>query len=322
MKQAICSGLLCLLTVTFAWKANAQGTDTVLTTKGAVTLITCASPITTFQIGDGKNADYDYRIVDGNMAFVRPTVPYPRPTNLIVREGDNIHYLILHFRDKADLARLKYTLSTKGGVQQPIIASTAGSNTDKPSRNRDRKKKEKEKESQQEPMPANRPNRVGDSGGVSFMDLPEPDTYGISVDTVTVSKIAEDFMKDRKPSRQYETKVEGVVLSYAHAMTLNNLNYFCYQVKNKSKVPYTIAKVALLHKAQEDSAQLHGMPILYRRGPATVGAKDESNFVFVVPARQFKKEDEVIMVLQTPDNTNQLVLYLPVSQLPKYMVTK
>lgn len=46
MKQVLCSILLCLL-ITYA---NAQtGTDSILTTKGAVTLITSGAPISTFR---------------------------------------------------------------------------------------------------------------------------------------------------------------------------------------------------------------------------------------------------------------------------------
>jgi len=89
---------MCALLVANGRRTIAQtrsSVDTILTTRGAATLISCDAAVSTFQIGDGKNADYDYRIVDGNLVFIRPTAPMPRTTNLIVREGGNIHYLIL-----------------------------------------------------------------------------------------------------------------------------------------------------------------------------------------------------------------------------------
>ncbi|WP_143310228.1 hypothetical protein [Chitinophaga vietnamensis] len=301
MKKAMCSGILGLLITITALTANAQsGTDTVLTTRGAVTLITCGSPISTFQIGDGKNTDYDYRIVDGNMAFVRPVVASPRPTNLIVREGENIHYMILSFRPTADLGKLKYALS------KPKGSKTAA--------------KEPEDVAVNSKQPAEHP--AGGDKISTLPDLPEDDATLISIDTVTVSKIAEDFGNDRKGSHQYEIKAEGVTLSYAQAMTLNNLNYFCFNIKNHSKEPFTIVKTSLLHKDKEDNAQLHGMPILYKRGPATIGGKSTANEVIVVPSKQFKKDDEVIVVLKPASGKQLVALYLPASALPKYMVSK
>ncbi|WP_160716575.1 hypothetical protein [Chitinophaga solisilvae] len=298
--KRLCSFLVCLLIAGTARNAAAQGprTDTVLTTKGAVTLITCGSPISTFQIGDGKNADYDYRIVDGSMVFVRPIVANPRPTNLIVREGDNIHYMILAFRDKADLAKLKYALSKKS---RDAVASNAGGGGT---------------------LTPTRPGS-GDSGGRQLLELPAEDEGTlISIDTVTVSKIADDFGRDRKVNHQHEVKVDGINLGYAQAMTLNNMHYFCFRVRNKNKEPYEIVKATLLHKEKKDSSVLHSMPLLYKKGPAVIAGKEDATEVFVVPSKQFRKDDEVLLVLQSGEDKPQVVLYVPVSALPKYMVTK
>ncbi|CAL1517087.1 hypothetical protein [Chitinophaga sp. MM2321] len=303
MKQVLCSFIICLLIAGTARQTAAQGkADTVLTTRGAVTLITCGSLISTFQIGDGKNADYDYRIVDGNMVFVRPTVATPRPTNLIVREGENIHYMIIAFRDKVDLTRLKYALSPKMQHGAPTVAQNDNA-PEKPARKR-----------------ASRAGN-GDSNGFSLDNVPVEEGGLISIDTVTVSKIAEDFGKDRKVNHQYETKADGISVGYAQAMTLNNMNYFCYRIRNKNKEPYEIAKMTLLHKEKKDSTVLHTMTMLYKHGPASVAAHDEASEVFVVPSRLFKKNDEVVIVIQ-PASGEQVVLYLPATALPKYMVTK
>ncbi|MEC5142800.1 hypothetical protein [Chitinophaga sp. 212800010-3] len=295
MKQVLCSILLCLL-ITYA---NAQtGTDSILTTKGAVTLITSGAPISTFQIGDGKNTDYDYRIVEGNMVFLRPITPNPRPTNLIVREGENIHYLIICYTDRADLARLKYTLSGKNKTTGALTTADG-------------------------PKQAPRPGNGERNGAVPVANVPEENNnYLISVDTVTVGKIAEDFGKDHKINHQYEIKVDGVSIGYTQAMTLNNMSYFCFRVRNKGKEPYEIVKATLLHKEKKDTSLLHTMPILYRRGPATIAGKEEANEVFVVPSKMFKKEDEVVVVLQTTEGQQQLVLYVPVTALPRYMIAK
>lgn len=298
MKHVLCSLLLCLLITGALSTVSAQtGTDSILTTKGAVTLITSGAPISTFQIGDGKNTDYDYRIVDGNMVFLRPITPTPRPTNLIVREGENIHYMIIAFRDKVELARLKYTLSGK--------AKTTGAFTT--------------------PEASPQAPRAGygeRDGQISLTEVPEESGHLISVDTVTVGKIAEDFGKDRKVNRQYEVKVEDVSVGYAQAMTLNNMNYFCFRIRNKGKVPFEIVKASLLHKEKKDTALLHAMPILYKKGPESIAPKEEANEVFVVPSKQFRKEDEVIIVLQTTEGKQQLVLYVPVTVFPKYMLAK
>ncbi|MBC9930202.1 hypothetical protein [Chitinophaga qingshengii] len=268
-------------------------TDTVLTKRGASTLITSGSPITTFQIGDGKNADYDYRIVDGNMAVVRAVSAAPKPTNLIVREGDNIHYMILTFRENADLAKLRYVLSKKPAAIAGVPENRHG---DKDS--------------------GNKPQNT--------FRLPEEDDSAplVGVDTVTVSDLAESFKKDSKVNHNYEVKVDGVSLGYAKAMTLSSLNYFCFHIRNKNKDPYEFVKATLIHKEKKDTAVLHTMPLLYKKGPATIDAHGEAQEVFVVPSRVFKKDDEIIIVLEPTENKPQLVLYVPASTLPKYMLTK
>lgn len=297
--KAVRSILFCLLIGT-APTAMAQvgRTDTVLTKRGASTLITSGSPITTFQIGDGKNTDYDYRIVDGNMAVVRAVTASPKPTNLIVREGDNIHYMILTYRENADLAKLKYVLSKKpaGGKETAMAGTPEPRHGDKDSGNK------------------NQPT----------LKLPEEDESAplISVDTVTVSDLAEDFKRDSKVNHNYEVKIDGVSLGYAKAMTLSSLNYFCFHIRNKNNDPYEFVKATLIHKEKKDTAVLHTMPLLYKKGPATIEAHGDAQEVFVVPSRTFKKEDEIIIVLEPAENKPQLVLYVPASTLPKYMLTK
>ena len=299
MKQVLCSKLLCLLMTGGVLQASAQtGTDSILTTKGAVTLITSAAPISTFQIGDGKNTDYDYRIVDGNMVFLRPVAAAPKPTNLIVREGGNIHYMIIAFRDKADLARLKYTLSGKVKTTGAVTVPEA------------------------DPQPP-RPGNGESNRENAFAGIPEEESaYLVSVDTVTVGKIAADFGKDHKVNHQYEVKVDGVSVGYAQAMTLNNMSYFSFRVRNRSKAPFEIRKTRLLHKEKKDTAMLHAMPVLYKKGPAAVAPRGEANEVLVVPSKQFNKEDEIIVVMQTTAGKQSLVLRLPVTGLPKYMLVK
>jgi hypothetical protein len=305
MKQILCSLIICLLMTGKAASAQSTGgIDTILTTRGAVTLITSGSPISTFQIGDGKNPDYDYRIVDGNMVFVRPIAALPKPTNLIVREGENIHYMILAYREKAELGKLKYALSRKPKTTGTALA---GNTTSKP---------------EQSPDPQETPRRNGDREGISLSNLPAEEGSLIAVDTVTVGKIAADFGKDRRVNHQYEVKVDGISLGYAQAMTLNNMNYFCYRIRNKNDEPFEIIKATLLHKEKKDTVALHNMPMLYTNGPATIAPHSEASEVFVVPSKQFRKNDEVIMVLQTTAGKQQIVLYLPVTTLPRYMVSK
>ncbi|SKA40975.1 hypothetical protein SAMN04488128_105310 [Chitinophaga eiseniae] len=298
--KSVRSILFCLLigTAPTVMAQQVGRTDTVLTKRGASTLITSGSAITTFQIGDGKNTDYDYRIVDGNMAVVRPVTASPRPTNLIVREGDNIHYMILAYRENADLSKLKYVLSKKpAGGKEPVMAGT--------------------------PEPRHGDKDSGSKTTTTFK-LPEEDESAplISVDTVTVSDLAEDFKKDSKVNRNHEVKVEGVSLGYAKAMTLSSLNYFCFHIRNKSKETYEFVKATLIHKEKKDTAELHTMPLLYKKGPTTIEARSEAEEVFVVPSRTFRKDDEIIIVLEPAENKPQLVLYVPASTLPKYMLTK
>ena len=287
---------ICVLLAINNRQANAQtrsSVDTILTTRGAATLISCGASVSTFQIGDGKNADYDYRIVDGNLVFIRPTAPAPRTTNLIVREGGNIHYLILAYRDRVDLTQLKYTLSGKEGVEKgagnaPETAVVKGS------------------DGEQIPV-------VTDDEAVAAH--PE-------IDTFTVGKIAEDFGKQKKTNHQYETKIGGISLSFSNAMTLNNLAYFCYKIKNRSQQPYNLVKATMMYKDSKAADRLYTMPVLYKKAPAAVDKKDEQELVFVVPSRTFKRNDEVIVVLQNNADQKQLVLYTPVNALPKYMIAQ
>ncbi|MCF6402711.1 hypothetical protein L3C95_10825 [Chitinophaga filiformis] len=287
----VLTGVFCFL---LSW-CNALGqsqTDSIITTKGAVTLITCGSAITTFQIGDGKNSDYDYRIVDGNVVFIRPTVANPRATNLVIREGNNIHYLILAFRDKAELSRLKYNLSASGSSSAGSSNTSAGSNTTSPQ--------------DEDNATENEDAAIAASG----------------IDTVTVGNIAEDFRKQKRGGRQYETTADGITLSFSQAMSLNNLVYYSFHIRNRSGKAYVIRKVTLMHKTKADTASLFTMPVLYRKGTSSIAGKADENIVFVAAARDFKKDDEIILVMYNKASENQVVLYTPVSALPKYMISK
>ena len=279
MKYVLTGAIYCLL----SW-SNALGqsrTDSIITTKGAVTLITCGSAISTFQIGDGKNSDYDYRIVDGNVVFIRPIVNKPRTTNLVVREGNNIHYMILAFSEKADLSRLKYTLSASNSIK---------------------KTEEKQEKAQEEEQ--------------------TDDVVSSDIDTVTVGRIADDFARQKKVSHMYETTADGITLSYSQAMSLDNRVYLCFRIKNRTGDAYNIGKVTLMHKTHKDSTVLESMPVLYKKAPATIGARDEQSVVYVTDGKIFKKNDEIITVIYNNFNKNQVVLYTPASALPKYMITK
>jgi hypothetical protein len=257
--------------------------DSIITTKGAVTLITCGAAISTFQIGDGKNSDYDYRIVDGTIVFIRPIVARPGTTNLIIREGENIHYLILSFREKADLSRLKYTLSpAKGGAAK----------------------------SMEEPQ---------QSGAQEGEEEPAVTS---DIDTVTVGRIASDFMQQKRGGHQYETTADGITLNFSQAMKLDSLVYFSFHIKNRTNDPYVIGKTTLMHKTVKDSAVLNPLRILYRKANTTLAGRGEQQLVYVTSAAAFKKNDEVIMVIYNGLNKDQVVLYTPVSAFPKYMISK
>lgn len=284
-------GVFCLCLLSWS-NASAQAQpDSIITTKGAVTLITCGSSISTFQIGDGKNSDYDYRIVDGNVVFIRPVVANPRPTNLVIREGDNIFYMILAYREKVELSKLKYNLSGSASATK-TPATTGGAAPEGGT-------------------------AAGTAETAADDNTPLPD-----VDTVTVGNIAADFMKQRKLQRQYETTSEDITLTFSQAMSLNNLMYLSFRVKNQSGTPYQVEKVTIMHKVHTDTTTLHHLPIAYRKGPSFFGGRDEENIVFVTPAPVLKKSDELIFIMYNAATKNQIVLYVPMSGLPKYMITK
>ncbi|SFE04895.1 hypothetical protein SAMN05518672_104266 [Chitinophaga sp. CF118] len=278
MKYALTGAFCCLLSWCYA--SGQSQIDSIITTKGAVTLITCGSAISTFQIGDGKNSDYDYRIVDGNVVFIRPIVANPRTTNLVVREGDNIHYMILAFREKVDLSRLKYVLSASNSIKKTTASP------------------------EQKPVEE------------------EPEVVSSDLDTVTVGRIADDFMRQKKLNHQYEATANDITLSFGQAMSLNNMVYFCFRIKNKTGDPYHIGRVTLMHKTLKDSTVLEPMPVLYKKIPAVINGRGEQNVVYVTAIQTFKKNDEVITVLYDHLNKNQVVLYTPASALPKYMISK
>ncbi|WP_343671921.1 hypothetical protein [Chitinophaga sp.] len=284
MKQLLL-GVFCCCLLSWSHASGQAQPDSIITTKGAVTLITCGSSISTFQIGDGKNSDYDYRIVDGNVVFIRPVVANPRPTNLVIREGDNIFYMILAYREKVELSKLKYNLS--GGAAAPKTTATTGG-----------------------------------AGAERSTPTVEDNTPLPDIDTVTVGNIAADFMKQRKVQRQYETTSEDITVTFSQAMSLNNLMYLCFRIKNQSGTPYQVEKVTLMHKVHTDTTTLHNLPVAYRRGPSFFGGRDEENVVFVTPAPVLKKSDELIFIMYNAATKNQIVLYVPMGGLPKYMITK
>ncbi|WPQ65663.1 hypothetical protein SIO70_12460 [Chitinophaga sancti] len=289
MKQLLL-GVFCCCFLSWSNASGQAQPDSIITTKGAVTLITCGSSISTFQIGDGKNSDYDYRIVDGNVVFIRPVVANPRPTNLVIREGENIFYMILAYREKVELSKLKYNLSGGATAKTPTSGAGAGGGTS---------------------TAATTAEPVADN------NTPLPD-----VDTLTVGNIATDFMKQRKVQRQYETTSEDITVTFSQAMSLNNLMYLCFRIKNQGGTPYQVEKVTIMHKVHTDTTTLHHLPIAYRKGPSFFGGRDEENVVFVTPAPVLKKSDELIFIMYNAATKNQIVLYVPMSGLPKYMITK
>ncbi|MBP1653390.1 MAG: hypothetical protein H6Q26_3547 [Bacteroidetes bacterium] len=283
-------GVFCCCFLSWSNASGQAQPDSIITTKGAVTLITCGSSISTFQIGDGKNSDYDYRIVDGNVVFIRPVVANPRPTNLVIREGDNIFYMILAYREKVELSKLKYNLSGGASAKIPTVGAGAGGGTS---------------------TAATTAESAADN------NTPLPD-----VDTVTVGNIAADFMKQRKVQRQYETTSEDITVTFSQAMSLNNLMYLCFRIKNQGGTPYQVEKVTIMHKVHTDTTTLHHLPVAYRKGPSFFGGRDEENVVFVTPAPVLKRSDELIFIMYNAATKNQIVLYVPMSGLPKYMITK
>lgn len=289
MKQLLL-GVFCCCFLSWSNASGQAQPDSIITTKGAVTLITCGSSISTFQIGDGKNSDYDYRIVDGNVVFIRPVVANPRPTNLVIREGENIFYMILAYREKVELSKLKYNLSGGATAKTPTGGAGAEGGTS---------------------TAATTAEPVADN------NTPLPD-----VDTLTVGNIAADFMKQRKVQRQYETTSEDITVTFSQAMSLNNLMYLCFRIKNQGGTPYQVEKVTIMHKVHTDTTTLHHLPIAYRKGPSFFGGRDEENVVFVTPAPVLKKSDELIFIMYNAATKNQIVLYVPMSGLPKYMITK
>jgi hypothetical protein len=291
----VLAGVFCLL---LSW-CNALGqsqTDSIITTRGAVTLITCGSAISTFQIGDGKNADYDYRIVDGNVVFIRPVVANPKATNLVIREGGNIHYLILAFREKAELTRLKYTLSSSNSLRRSGSTGAGHNSTSAAS-----------------------PGSQAPEDNAAEHDEA---VAAAGIDTVTVGNIAEDFRKQRRGGRQYETTADGITLSFSQAMSLNNLVYYGFHIRNRSGKAFVIGKVAMMHKTKADTATLFTMPVLFRKGPGVIAGKADESIVYVTAARDFKKNDEIILVMYNRESHNQVVLYTPASAFPKYMISK
>lgn len=291
MKQLLL-GVFCVCLLSWSNASGQTQPDSIITTKGAVTLITCGSSISTFQIGDGKNSEYDYRIVDGNVVFIRPVVANPRPTNLVIREGDNIFYMILAYREKVELSKLKYNLSGNAAAARPASGGTGNSGGTTTSAN-----------TSSEPAADD--------------NTPVPD-----IDTVTVGNIAADFIRQRKVQRQYETTSEDITVTFSQAMSLNNLMYLCFRIKNQSGTPYQAGKITIMHKVHTDTATLHHLPIAYKKGPSFFGGRDEENVVFVTPAPVLKRADELIFIMYNAATKNQIVLYVPMAGLPKYMVTK
>jgi hypothetical protein len=105
-------------------------------------------------------------------------------------------------------------------------------------------------------------------------------------------------------------------------MSLNNLMYLSFRIKNQSGTPYQVEKVTIMHKVHTDTTSLHHLPIAYKKGPSFFGGRDEENVVFVTPAPVLKKADELIFIMYNAATKNQIVLYIPMAGLPKYMVTK
>lgn len=278
----------CLLAVCLAIQAQCQvKQDSIFTAKGTVTIITSAQPVITFQLGDGKNADYDYRIIDGNIILIRAINSNPKPTNIVIREGKALHYFVLSYKEHPGIEGLKYSISDEQEIHPVARPDLFLAKTIK----------------RTDLVPINN----------LLSRLPENEQPS-NVDTSTVQKIAEDFGKYHKASRKYKVTEDGVQVRFVTTLTLNGFTYFSLRIFNRQSATLEIDRPILLHKPQEHPAFMKSLPVIFQRA-ARIAPGMQSDLVFVVSSWQRMKKEQLIFLLKAKNTGWKTAIYLPVKAL-------
>jgi hypothetical protein len=278
----------CVLATCFVTQVHSQvKQDSIFAAKGTVTIITSAQPVLTFQLGDGKNPDYDYRIIDGNIILIRAVNSNPKPTNVVIRAGKALHYFVLAYREHPAIGGLKYSITDE-----------------------------------QEILPATRPDLflaktikrsdlIPINNLLSRLAENEPPA---NVDTSMVQKIAEDFGKYHKSSRKYKATEDGIQVRFVTTLTLNGFTYFNFRIFNRQSAYLEIDRPILLHKPKEHPAFMKLLPVIFQRS-ARVAPGMQSDLVLVVSSWQRIKKEQLIFLLKSKNTEWKAALYLPVKTL-------
>lgn len=258
----------------FAQKSN----DSIFTVKGAVTVINCQSPISTFQLGDGKNADYDYRILDNSLILIRSQTANPKPTNLIVKEGGHVHYLILSNKDNHNLNNLRYTLSARTELNNSkSISSFFYSSVEK-------------------------------EDILGLDSILSRQVAANVTDTNIIARIATRFLEKMRQRSKYRVNHNNLKIGFVKAMTLNGNDYFCFRIKTSRRFSIDVQNINLVRKEIGYQQGLYSIPITYKK---RTNSRTIVNLLVVSASCNYYSRDKIILLLKDVDREQRLAFYFP-----------
>ncbi|RFS25023.1 hypothetical protein DVR12_07505 [Chitinophaga silvatica] len=261
--------------------------DSIFTAKGAVTVLNCNNPISTVQLGDGKNQDYDYRILENNIILIRSQGTNPKPTNLVIKAGDLVHYLILSQKESSGLNNLKYTLPAKIEQNRNVAKSSFLYSS------------------------VRKEDILRLDSILSLLPAQENVT-----DTNTISKIATNFGLNLRHRARHRTNYRKLKIGYVKAMTLNGYDYLCLRVKSKDAA-IDVQNINLVRKETGYQHGLYNVPIFYHR--TIKGKRTAIELVVVTSSHKYHKKDKLIVLLRDIRRTLILGFYLSTKVLPGSM---
>ncbi|WP_170137715.1 hypothetical protein [Chitinophaga dinghuensis] len=259
-------------------------TDTVVVTKGAVTVLTFPSRVVTVQSGTTNEQEYEHTLA-GRLVLLKVQHPFATATNIVVITQKQIYYLVVVYRASVDMAVLNMDFSKKK-------AGASDGN---------------------HPQERLRRQLSTCSEAADTMLILNP------IDTVIASRIAADYRLQHRRGSICKLRKLAITFGLEDVMKLNGLMYLRWYWRNNAGLPAEIVHISVCMKTAATNAILPlrtclKLPSLMLPGKANIRQ------VLVIAAPVIDKRDELYAVVHMRNIADPLILKIQAAALPKHIL--
>ncbi len=275
LKQAVLS-LLGMLLSTVAWGV----TDTIIVTKGAVTVLTFPSRVITVQSGKPQEQEFEFTLA-GRLVLLKALRSFPSLTNMVVITQRQVYYLVVGYREIVDMAVLNIDLSKRqhhaeGSTNQELLRRQLSTC-----------------------------NEAADT-----MVILNP------IDTIIASRIAADYRLQHKGRSLCKMRKSAITFRLEDVMKLNSLLYLRWYWGNSAGLPVEIVRVSVCMKSAATNV-LMPLRSCLRQPSQMLPGKNSIRQVLVTTAPVIGKRDVLYAVVQLRNIADPLVLKINAAVLPR-----